>query len=142
MPLVPDQRPVEQLTAAGQSPSLHKCVHSWHLYTAEHDLDTGVLQHGVEKAGELAVAIADQETGSAAGIVKIRDEVSRSLCEPGCTGMSSCAQDPDPPGGMLGDRQHSVECSFVAVHRIRVTWESSQVRTACGRQCLPRSDST
>jgi putative transposase len=36
----------------------------------------------------------------------------------------------------------SVECSFVAVHRIRVTWESSQARTAFGRQRLPRSDST
>jgi hypothetical protein len=31
---------------------------------------------------------------------------------------------------------HSVECSFVAVHRICVTWESSQVRTTFGRQCL------
>ena len=42
----------------------------------------------------------------------------------------------------LDDERDSVECSFVAVHRIRVTWESSQVRTAFGRQCLPRSDST
>src|SRR6185369_17655065 len=41
------------------------------------------------------------------------------------------------PGCYLDDEQHSVECSFVAVHRIRVTWESSQVRTAFGRQRLP-----
>ncbi len=42
----------------------------------------------------------------------------------------------------VDDGGHSVECSFVAVHRIRVTWESSQVRTAFGRQSLLRSDST
>jgi hypothetical protein len=45
-------------------------------------------------------------------------------------------------GGHVHHRGHSVECSFVAVHRICVTWESSQVRTAFGRQGLPRSDST
>jgi hypothetical protein len=42
----------------------------------------------------------------------------------------------------IDNRSDSVECSFVAVHRIRVTWESSQVRTAFGRQSLLRSDST
>ena len=47
-----------------------------------------------------------------------------------------------PAGAVLDKHQDSVECSFVAVHRIRVTWESSQVRTAFGRQSLPRSDST
>jgi DNA-binding GntR family transcriptional regulator len=46
------------------------------------------------------------------------------------------------PGLFLDKDGDSVECSFVAVRRIRVTWESSQVRTAFGRQSLPRSDST
>jgi hypothetical protein len=52
------------------------------------------------------------------------------------------AQDVHAAGPDLHHEQDSVECSFVAVHRIRVTWESSQVRTAFGRQRLPRSDST
>jgi hypothetical protein len=36
-------------------------------------------------------------------------------------------------GDHIEDGDYSVECSFVAVHRIRVTWESSQVRTTFGR---------
>jgi hypothetical protein len=47
-----------------------------------------------------------------------------------------------PAGAVLDEHRHSVECFFVAVRRIRVTWESSQVRMALGRQGLPRSDST
>ena len=142
VPLVPDQGPVEKLAAAGLHPSLHERVHSRHLDTAEHDLDPGVLEHVVEQAGELAVAVPDQEPRPAAGILKVHDEVLRGLGDPGGSGMGGCAQDPDPSAGVLDDRQYSVECSFVAVHRIRVTWESSQVRTVFGRQRLPRSDST
>ena len=66
----------------------------------------GVLEHGVEQAGELAVAVPDQEPRPAAGILKVHDEVLRGLGDPGGSGMRGCAQDPDPPAGVLDDRQH------------------------------------
>jgi hypothetical protein len=105
VPLVPDQGPVEQLAAAGLRPSLHECVHSRHLDSAEHDLDAGILEHGVEQAGELAVAIPDQESRLAPGILKIHDEVPRGLDNPACSGMKGRAEDPDPPTFVLDDRQ-------------------------------------
>ena len=66
----------------------------------------GVVEDGVEQAGELAVAVPDQEPRPAPGILKVHDEVPRGLGDPGCSGMRGRAQDPDPPGGVLDDRQH------------------------------------
>jgi hypothetical protein len=87
VPLVPDQGPVEQLAPAGLHPSLHDRVHSRHLNTAEHCFDPGVLEHGVEQAGELAVAVPDQEPRPAAGILQVHDEVLRGLGYPGGSGV-------------------------------------------------------
>ena len=50
------------------------------IWTPLHDLDAGVLEHGAEQAGELAVAIPDQEPRPAPGILKIHDEVLRGFC--------------------------------------------------------------
>jgi hypothetical protein len=80
--------------------------HAGHLDTAEHRLDPGVVEHGVKQAGELAVAVPDQESRPTAGVLEIHDEVLRGLGDPGCSGVRGCAQDPDPPGGVLDDRQH------------------------------------
>lgn len=49
VPLVPDQRAVEHLAAAGQHPSFHEPVRSRHLDTAEHHLDPRILEHGIEE---------------------------------------------------------------------------------------------
>ena len=81
--MVPDQGPVEQFAAAGLHPSLRERVHSRHLDPAEHDLDPGVLEYGVEQAGKLAVAVPDQEPRPAAGVLKVHDEVLRGLGHPG-----------------------------------------------------------
>ena len=74
-----------------------------HLEPAEHRLDPSVVEHGVEQAGELSVAVADQEPRPAAGVLEIRDEVPRDLYDPARSGMRGCTQD---PGGMLNDCQH------------------------------------
>jgi hypothetical protein len=65
-----------------------------------------VSEDGVEQAGKLAVAVSDQEPRPAPGVLEIHDQVSRGLGDPGCTGMWSCAQNPDPAAGVLDDRQH------------------------------------
>ena len=64
------------------------------------------VEHVVEQGGELAVPVPDQEPRPAACILQVHDEVPRGLGDPGGSGMRGCAQDPDPPGGVLDDRQH------------------------------------
>src|ERR1700683_817845 len=103
--LVPDQRAVQELAAAGLHPALHDRVHSRHLDTAEHDLYACVLEYGIEQVGELAVAVTDQEPRSAVGVLEIHDEVLRGLGYPGRSGVGGGAQDPDAPAGVLDDRQ-------------------------------------
>ena len=70
VPLVPDQGTVEQFAAAGLHPAFHDRIHSRHLYPAEHDLDPGVVEDGVKQAGELAVAVPDQEPRPAADVLE------------------------------------------------------------------------
>jgi len=69
-------------------------------------LDPGVLEHGVQQAGELAVAVPNQEPRAGTGNLKIHDEVLRDLGYPGCNGMRGRAEDADPAGAVLDDRQH------------------------------------
>jgi hypothetical protein len=48
----------------------------------------------------------------------------------------------DAAGGDVDHGGHSVESSFVGVHRILVTWESSQVRAVTPLKVPDSSDST
>ena len=98
VPLVPDQGPVEQLAAASLHPTLHDRVHSRHLNTAEHDLDPGLLEHGVEQVRELAVAVPDQEPHPASAVLQIHDQVLHGLGNPGRNRMRSRA----PGSGSAG----------------------------------------
>jgi hypothetical protein len=95
--LIPGQSAIQQLAPAGLYPSLYHGVHPRHPDAAEHGFQTGVLEHGVEQAGELAVAVPHQEPRPAAGILKIHDEVLRNLRYPECCRVRGSAQDPDPP---------------------------------------------
>jgi hypothetical protein len=85
-----------------------------------------------------AVGVEDHSRGR----VACGDGVAQRIGDQAGAQVIGQRESDDAAGGDVDDGGHSVECSFVAVHRIRVTWESSQVRTACGRQCLPSSDST
>ena len=64
-----------------------------------------VSEDGVEQAGKLAVAVSDQEPRAGTGNLKIHCEVLRGLGDPGCDGMRGCAEDADPAGAVLDDRQ-------------------------------------
>jgi hypothetical protein len=57
--LVEDQHPIQQLAADGADPSLSDCVRSGRAYRCAQDADGFAGEHGVEDAGELAVAIPD-----------------------------------------------------------------------------------
>jgi hypothetical protein len=73
VPLVPDQGPVEELTAAGLHPSLRDRIHSRHLNPARHNFDARVSEDRAGQARELAIAVPDKEPRPAAGVLKIHD---------------------------------------------------------------------
>src|SRR5690242_17726063 len=81
--LIPDERAVQQLVTACLHPSFHDRIHPRHLDSTEHCLDTRVLEDCVEQAGELAVAVPDQEPRPAAGVLQVHDEIPGSLDDPG-----------------------------------------------------------
>src|ERR1019366_7827609 len=101
--LVPDQGAIEELAPAGLYPALHDRVHSGHPDTALDDLQPGIIEDGVERVGELGVAVADQEFRRAAGVFQVHDQVPPELRGPGGRGVRGGAEDPDPPGGVLDD---------------------------------------
>ena len=106
MALVPDERAVQEFTAAGLHPAFHDGVHSRHLDPAGHHFDARLSEDGVEQGGKLAVAVPDQEPRPAPGTLKIHDQVPHGLDNPGRNRMRSRAQDPDLPTGVLDDGQH------------------------------------
>ena len=67
--------------------------------------DAAVGEHPVEGGGELAVAVADQVLHVGAGVLEVHNEVSGHLGGPGCGGVGGRAEDPDPAGGVLDDRE-------------------------------------
>jgi hypothetical protein len=71
VPLVPDQGPVEQLTAAGLHPSLHDRIHSRHPNPAQHNFDARVSEGRAKQARELAIAVPDKEPRPAVAVLKV-----------------------------------------------------------------------
>lgn len=98
MCLIPDQHTVKQLTATGLDPPFHNRIHSRHANTAEHDLDPGIGEDRVEQGGVLAVPVADEEPGAAAGVFDIHDQITSRLGDPGCGWVSGGAEDADATG--------------------------------------------
>jgi hypothetical protein len=84
--LVSDERAVQEFVPACLHPAFHDRSHARHLDSGEHRLDPGVREHGVEQAGELAVAVPDQEPRPASGILKVHDEVLRGLASQDAAG--------------------------------------------------------
>src|SRR5437764_4170398 len=61
MALVDDQEPVEAFGAGGADEALGERVCLWRSHRCLDDLDSFAGEDGVEVAGELAVAVVDQE---------------------------------------------------------------------------------
>jgi hypothetical protein len=101
--LVPDEGAVEEFVAAGLHPPFQDGVHPWHL---EDDLDSRIVEDGVEQVGEFAVAVPDQESRPTAGVLEVNGQVLRRVRYPGCGGVRGGAQDVDSPGGVLDDREY------------------------------------
>ena len=80
--LVEDQRPVEQLAAAGPHPPFHDRVHPRHPHAAAYDLDTSVGKHLVEQVRVLAVPIPNQVLHPTAGVLQVHHEDAGGILPP------------------------------------------------------------
>jgi hypothetical protein len=103
MPLVPDQRLVEEFASAAADPAFHDRVRAGCLDGAAQDPDAGAGEHRVEGGGELGVAVAEQELDRFDVLAEVHEQVAGHLRDPGIVGVSGDAEDPDPSGGVLDD---------------------------------------
>ena len=105
MPLVDDQKTVEEFAADGADEAFGDRVRPRCAHRRLDDLDVDGGEHGVEGGGELAVAVADQEPEAPVGVVEVHEQVARLLGEP-CSGrVGGDAEDVYAAGGVLDDEE-------------------------------------
>ncbi len=88
-----DQHPVGEFGTDGQYEAFGEAVRA---RTPGRDLDyfdIGILQYGIERVGELAGAVADEETEPADVVAELHHEVAGLLRRPEPVGMPGHAQD-------------------------------------------------
>jgi hypothetical protein len=103
---VDDQHSVEYLAADGADPALGDSVGPRRPHRCAQDSDAFAGEHGVEDAGELAVAVPDQEREACQTVVEVHQEIARLLSDPGTGGVRGDAEEVDAAGGVLHDEQH------------------------------------
>jgi hypothetical protein len=103
--LIDDQEAVEEFAADGADEALGDCVGSRCAHRRLDDADLGGGEDGVESGGELAVAVAEEESEVPVGVVEVHEQVARQLGEPGSGRMSGDAEDVDAAGGVLDDEE-------------------------------------
>ena len=80
--LIDDQQPVEELPAQGAVHPFADRVHPWSLRRAGQDPDALRGEHGVERAGELARPVPDQELDRSCSLAQVHQEVAGCLRGP------------------------------------------------------------
>jgi hypothetical protein len=79
---VPDEGAVQGLAAASADPAFDDRVHPGCLDAAEHGLDPGVGEDGIERGGEVRAAVADHERDPVGLAAEIHDQVAGLLGGP------------------------------------------------------------
>jgi hypothetical protein len=101
-----DQEMVEALPAQGADEAFGDRVGSRRSDRCpEHlGIDGGV--DGVERGGELGVAIADEESEASAGVVEVHEQVAGLLGDPGAGGVRGDPGDVDAAAAVLDGHEH------------------------------------
>src|ERR1700748_2286534 len=87
VPLIDDQKTVEEFAADRADEALGDRVGSRRLYRCLDDPDVHVGEDGVEGGGEPGVAVADEELESPFFVLKVYEQVACLLGEPGSGGV-------------------------------------------------------
>jgi hypothetical protein len=103
---VVDQHPAGALGSCGSYPSLGVTVRPGRPRRGLHDVHARGGEDLVEDAGELGVAVADQEPERADIVFEVHEQGAGLLGGPGAIWVGGHAQDVDVPGRDLHDKQH------------------------------------
>ena len=85
--LVDDQETVEEFAADGADEAFGDRVGPRGLHRRPNDADVERGEDGVERGGELGVAVADEEPKATPGVVEVHEEIAGLLGQPGSGGV-------------------------------------------------------
>src|SRR5262249_38053411 len=108
VPSVEDQKPVETFSAGGADEALGDRVRLWSAHRRLDDLDAFACEDGIEGAGELAVAVADQEAKARWLVLQCPGELAGLLGDPGAGRAGGAAGQMDAAAPQL-DEEENVE---------------------------------
>ena len=106
VPWSDDQQVIETLASGGSDPALREGVRVRSPDRGAHDLGTDRSPDIIEGPRELGVAVTDQVTHAASGLVQGRRRVAGLLGDPLAGGVRGDAAQVDPPGLHFDEEQH------------------------------------
>ncbi len=106
MAAVDDQHPVQQFAAEGPNPSFGDRVRPRCPHRRAQDTNTCTGEHGIEHAGELAVAVPDQQPELSCAVAEVHQQSPRLLGYPGAVGVGSDSENADAAGRVFDHEQH------------------------------------
>jgi hypothetical protein len=106
MPAVDDQDTVQQFTADSSNPSFRDRVRPRCPHRRAQDTHTLASEPGIENAGELAVAIPDQQRELSRAVAEVHYKVACLLGNPGAAGVGGDSQKVNATGRVFHHEQH------------------------------------
>ena len=103
---VDDQHWVEQFAADSSDSSSGDPVRPRCPYRGAQDTHALAGEHGIERGGELAVAVPDQKPELGCAVAEVHQKVARLLGHPGTMGVGSDSQDVGATGRLFDHKQH------------------------------------
>src|SRR5947209_17003406 len=107
MAAVDDQDPIQQLTADSSDPSFGNRVRLGCPHRRAEDANTLTGEHGIENAGELAVAVPNQQPELSCAVAEVHQKVPRLLSNPDTTRVGSDSENVDATSRVFHHEQHS-----------------------------------
>ena len=129
VPLIDKEDAVEEFAADGADEAFGDGVGPRRPHRRLDDLDAAAGEDGVERGGELGVAIPDEEPVPPAGVVEVHGQVTGQLGQPRSGGVGGDSEDVDAAGGVLDDeeRVQPLQCDGVDMEQVN----RSQARIPC-----------
>jgi len=133
--LVDDQHAVGQFGSQGADEPFGEAVRSWAPGRNADYLDAHIGQDGVERGGELAGPVADEESELGDAVIEVHHEVADLLGGPSAVGVGGRAQQVHGP---IANLQHEEYVDPLEYHRaVNVEEVAGQHRGCLGAQELP-----
>jgi hypothetical protein len=106
MAAINDQYPVQQFAADSPNPSFGDRVRLGCSHRRAQDANTLAGEYGIKNAGELAVAVPNQEPELSRTVAEVHDKVACLLGNPAAAGVGGDSQQMDATGRVLHHEQH------------------------------------